>query len=125
MLSSDEDEPVLPAPAQGANLAATQAAQPYDWALADLPAALHAPDFRIGGSNNVPALLQSQQGSTGVMRNSQPQLGSQLMPDARVGSEPARDTPFTNSQGSQAGTVCPFHLVREDYFDHSGKFHCI
>lgn len=109
MLSSDEDEPDLAAPAQAANLAATQAAQPYDWALADLPAALHAPDLRIGRNNNMPALPQSQQASTGVMRNSQPQLGSQGMPDARPGSQPARGPPFVDTQGSQAGTVCPLH----------------
>ncbi|BDA43201.1 probable crossover junction endonuclease MUS81 [Coccomyxa sp. Obi] len=98
MVSSDEDEPDLPAPAQ----TATQAAQPFDWALADLPAALHAPDLRIGRSNNMPALQQSQQGSTVVMRGSQPQLGSEGMSDAHPGSQPARQPPFLDTQGSQA-----------------------
>ncbi len=111
MVSSDEDEPDLAAPAQASTLAATQAAQPYDWALAGIPAALPAPDLRIGRSSNVPALPHSQQGSTGVMRNSQPQLGSQGIPDACPSAQPAIQPLFLDTQGSQAGTVCLFTVV--------------
>ena len=102
MISSDEDEP---APAQPAPAAAQAAAHPFDWALHQVPAQLPAPDLRLSQGAQMPALPQSQQGST-AMRESQPQLGSQTGPSARLGSQPLQqDGLYLGTQGSQAGAA--------------------
>ncbi len=101
MISSDEEDD--PAPAALPAPAAAPAAQPFDWALHDLPAAAPAPDLQLSqGAAGMPPLPQSQQGSTAA-RDSQPQAGSQAGPSARLGSRPMFEAPFLETQGSQAG----------------------